>query len=486
MKCTNCRSGKVACAPCNASGRVYAWLALKTTQLQQVLVHPMNVGASVHVRAGDPMDFEHGPWPNELMNDSGLQSASAELILELRPRLDARTDRVLRNRVQTFRATTWQVRYRTAFRSGVAFAGGQPMTVSPSSDWAPLDLRRRLIQWAAVIWVGCALVGALAYRVQHPWYGVGGFALPMAGFGVAMSACLTVALEQATRVEEARRRSLGVLWICLAVGSWIGVAGAMLVGRPSAGEVRAALSSGDLELAELTASALAALGGTKGELPTLSDEIRLAHIKLAKTPSSAVASLAEPWSNAARRAEAEAIVVGQLEEEAMSALSRSDLRRLNELARIAENTPAAQPVQLARQIAVAGETMTEHRLNETAAALSEALRLGAPATAVDPLRKKAIEVATADLRSALVDTMHRRTRKDGLSRAVDASKAITALTGAPSDPPLEAISHWGEKHRSKKDPNKEGNVVSDEQIPSPPSVPVEAPKGRAEGILNPY
>lgn len=112
VDCQACRAGFVACRSCGASGRVDAWLVMHRQRLRLVSTSGSAPGLGVHARVDQPDDFDapHG-WPSDLRSDE--QIAPGEVPAGLEARVDTRTDRVLKTRVQTFASRVARVELAT-------------------------------------------------------------------------------------------------------------------------------------------------------------------------------------------------------------------------------------------------------------------------------------------------------------------------------------------------------------------------------------
>ncbi|NUO48322.1 MAG: hypothetical protein HOV80_05645 [Polyangiaceae bacterium] len=133
--------GKVGwqtCATCAGWKRVHAWLDVQRSVRQVICVHPRTAGASVHPGLERPKDFDARSWSARLLEDTGVRPPRSDIPLELQPRLDLATERLLTTRVQSFETITVRLTFSTLDSEGFIEVAGEPARVAPTSSWKPL------------------------------------------------------------------------------------------------------------------------------------------------------------------------------------------------------------------------------------------------------------------------------------------------------------------------------------------------------------
>lgn len=331
QKCTSCRAGRVPCRPCQATGRITAWLALERKVRTPVAVHPRNAAARIHPRLDEPDDFDAGTWPTRLTADTGAHANLAvppPLAIPLNPR----EERVVCARRQTFGTDVHQFTFTTPVGGGRVDVAGEPPRVSPASRWG--GLRTRLIMAALV--AGLAMVGVYglyeAYVAQHAWYARHGDGVALIGFGGA-SACL-FGLALACGLVSRAARSWFAVGMCggAAAAFELGVVLACTYDQPSVAVAERELAAGQVVAAREEAQAVIDLHRDPVGGGAVLDELHLRQIRAQRTVSALAAKLAEPWHGSGPRGDAEAVLRARVHAEAGALYRRHDAAGLATLA----------------------------------------------------------------------------------------------------------------------------------------------------------
>jgi hypothetical protein len=279
---------------------VLAWLALEHTRVRQVRAGPRNAASRAHVDLEVAADLETGVWDAECVHDTGLltmhpqhgeallatgAAASVhrgtnvlpfELPRDLGPELDARTDRVVGVRLQTFRARVHRVAYQTPFGRGQLEVTGA-RTVTPEREaWQPLAARRQLLGAAACVLAAHAILAYSHYQQRHAWFvrhGHGGLVLGLALATAVLGVLAIAGLLLPRGARTPRRTWLPLAGTVLALGATVA---AFCEYAPKASTARAALSSGDFERARLEGEALDQLGIDPQAGAAIVDQVRRA------------------------------------------------------------------------------------------------------------------------------------------------------------------------------------------------------------------
>lgn len=330
QKCTNCRSGRVSCPQCSASGRVTAWLVLDRRFRSTVTVHPRNAAARIHRRIDNPDDFDSGSWPTRLTADTGLQR-SLNVPGELQPIIDARGERVIGARQQTFGTDVHRFTFATPVGGGTVEVAGEPPVVSPSSRWR--GLRTRLVLSSALAASGIWGVVSLHndYVAQHVWYARHGDAAPLVGFGIGASLLVAVALALLLVARNARS------WF--AVGIAVGAAAAFTLGvflaythkQPTAASAQRELAAGNLRGAEDEAQALVDTHRDAAGGGAVLDALHLRRANDLRSLSELIACVGEPWHADQARAGGEAVLRARIQDRAAELYATHDIRGLDRL-----------------------------------------------------------------------------------------------------------------------------------------------------------
>ena len=100
--CPACAQPGYACDVCLGSGRIDAWITVRSVRHSQVVVHGAGPARDRHEAVALAEDFDRGDWPNQLVHQAWYRSVPAQLAHALHPRLNPRTDRVQWAHVQVF------------------------------------------------------------------------------------------------------------------------------------------------------------------------------------------------------------------------------------------------------------------------------------------------------------------------------------------------------------------------------------------------
>lgn len=330
QKCTSCRGGRVGCSPCNATGRITAWLTLERTIRSQVTVHPRNAAARIHRRIDKPDDFDSGAWPTRLSVDTGLQP-SLSLPSELAPALDIRADRVIGARRQTFCTDVHRFTFTTPVGGGTVEVAGEPPIVSPSSRWTGLRTRLALSLTIALLGIWGVATIYSDYVSQHTWYARYGDVGPLIGFGIGAASLLGVTLALLLVARAARS------WF--AIGIAAGAAGAFALGiilactykQPSIATARQELTAGNLIRAQEEAQALVDMHRDTTEAGSVLDDLHLRRARDLRALSDLVACVREPWHGARGQTDAEALLRTRVQEISAQLYGKHDMDGLRAL-----------------------------------------------------------------------------------------------------------------------------------------------------------
>jgi len=336
--------GKTAGGPCNVcerAGRVSTWLEVVRTQRSEVRATPAAVAQHWLPSALDGSDFLKERWLHRLEREDVLSSDRLhELPAELLPKLAA-DEQVVQVCAQSFVVEAYDVRYQTAFGTGLIEVAGTPLTAFDVVR-EPLVRRSVVARSAAALGALASVVVAVSYREQHPWfakYGPDGTALLI---GLLASLLLGTALLGWLRASASRT----------ALSTWCPTAAALLLtaaftallssAQPSVADARDALHKRDLERATLTADALSALGRAVPENQALRDDIRLARMTNTRDlPRKVKLASSGPWS-LSRQPTMRSVVLQAMEPLAERARKKGDGAALRELsALVAPVLPSA-------------------------------------------------------------------------------------------------------------------------------------------------
>ncbi len=330
QKCTSCRAGRVECSHCNATGHITAWLALERMIRFQVTVHPTNAASRIHRHIDRPDNFDSGAWPTRLSADTGLQ-ASLSVPGELAPTLDARAERVIGARRQTFCTDVHKFTFITPVGGGMIDVAGEPPVVSPSSRWT--GLRTRLALAFAIVLLGTWGTAAIYqdYVARHPWYAQHGDVGPLVGFG-AGAAILLGAAAAFLMVTRAARSWFAVGVSAGAAAAFgLGVALAYTYDQPSIATATHELADGNLIRAQDEAQALVDMHRDTAEAGAVLDDLHLRRARDLRSFPDLIACIREPWHGSRGRADAEALLRARVQEAAVQLFTTHDTDRLGQL-----------------------------------------------------------------------------------------------------------------------------------------------------------
>ncbi|MEY4513176.1 MAG: hypothetical protein RLZZ450_5298 [Pseudomonadota bacterium] len=332
--CSSCDSASLdsqaTCSVCERAGRVYTWLEVARTQRVVVRATPHHVALHWLPSALDKADFAKERWLHRLEREEVLTDERiAELPPELLPAL-AENERITAVCAQSFCVEAYDVRYQTAFGTGLIEVAGTPLTAFDVVR-EPLVRRSVVARSAALLGAIASAIVAFSYREQHPWfakYGPDGTALLL---GLMASLLLGAALLGWLRARPSRT----------ALSTWCPTAGALLLtaaftallssAQPSVADARDALHKRDLERATLTADALSALGRAVPENQALRDDIRLARMDDTRDlPRKVKLASSGPWS-LSRQPAMRSVVLQAMEPLAERARQKGDGAALREL-----------------------------------------------------------------------------------------------------------------------------------------------------------
>jgi len=439
-KCLACRSGKVECQVCSASGRVESWLEIRRKVIGRVCIDSRTPASEVHeaVEAANDFDADPSTWRNERIADSGTIRESTTIPDSLRPPLDTHTERILTSRVQTFAGHVFRMKYATALASGLLVIVGQPPTLASSSDWAPLAARRRVLLWVSpTLFLGACGV-AVSYHLRHPWferYGSGALVLLFALLTAigAIVACATGLL-----VSKARPKQL--LWAAALATALFSVASSAIYSRtqPTVRTALAALQAGDRQQAKLAAQGLLELQLDREQGESILDNIHLDELREATSLAEQYRQLQATWHRAEARRTAVSLIQPRIlgESERLFAEHRqADLEQLR--LQMSELLPTPEQDRLAWQSALLhAETCdAEHNGACVVEQLAIAERHGAPSERIQQLRNQ----TTSGLKDALSTVAHQaksaKTLEEQRAAVQDALRLSTELQRFPGEAP---------------------------------------------------
>jgi hypothetical protein len=192
-----------ACATCEGSGVVLAWLDIQRSFVEQVRAHPEFMAVRVHPAVLDADDFDCAPHPGKLDEDTGWRESMHDLSESLSARLDMYCDRVLESRLQSFVVAIHSVTYRTPQGRGTIEVAGRQPRVLPLSSFRPLELRLATIGIASALYAVAAVALPLAYSRQDSALPT----LPILCWAIALATAFVIFLRS-DAVWHVLRRSL--------------------------------------------------------------------------------------------------------------------------------------------------------------------------------------------------------------------------------------------------------------------------------------
>jgi hypothetical protein len=437
QKCTSCRAGRVECSPCNATGRITAWLALERVFRAQVTVHPVNAASRIHRQIDKPDNFDSGAWPTRLSADSGLQP-SLNVPGKLAPTLDVRAERVIGARRQTFCTDVHKFTFTTSVGGGTVEVAGEPPVVSPSSRWT--GLRTRVALAFAIVLLGAWGTAALhrVYVAQHPWYAAHGDVGPLVGFGVGTTILLGIAFAFLIVTRAARS------WF--AVGVPAGAAGAFGLGvllaythdQPSIATATQELAAGNLIRARDEAQALVDMNHDTARAGAVLDDLHLRRARDARSLSDLVTSIQEPWHGSRGRADAEAVLRVRVQDAADQLFAAHDIDRLGQMdSAIATAVPDMSPGLHWLVAAIrAGMLLASSDTTEASAQLEAVVKsAGAVPSPLRPAEAQQITETATRLIAALAaaNTKSPRDRIEALATAAELAREYGPLVHMDAD-----------------------------------------------------
>lgn len=309
--------GIAACVRCAGRGQVRAWLEVRVRRLGQVRARP-KAAAVAHPRLLDAGDFDCATWPFDLVDDHMI-GADVELDVELRADIDARSDRVISSRVQTFDARAVRVTYATKqARAGIVLIG-EPLRFAAPPTLHPLVRRQHTV--LGVLAGGGILAAGIwtAYAVRHEFYwrfGHGGLVFLAAIFAGVLAA---VVASELLLVRKARSAALTRGSLALSLVGALVTATLFEAGAPSVRGARAALTAKDFTRATVEARGLVDLGIDVGGGGDVLDAIHSAEVTAASSLEMRARLYRAPWYSPAASALVRELVSRQAREEARRA-----------------------------------------------------------------------------------------------------------------------------------------------------------------------
>lgn len=441
-KCLACRSGKVDCQACSATGRVESWLEIHRKVIGRVCVDSQTPASELHddLKSADDFDNDPSAWRNERVADSDVTTDVDAIPESLRPVFDIRTERILTSRVQTFAGHVFRLKYATALATGLLIVAGQPPAPAASSDWAPLATRRRVLMWVGSSLLLSACGAAVSYHVRHPWfehYGRGGLVLLF-----TLLTALGAIVACATGLLTPKARPKGVL-IGAALASAIFSLAASAVysrTRPSVGSVLAALNAGDRERARLAAQGLRDLEIDREQGESLLDRIHLDELRQTSDLAQKHRQMQATWYREDSRRTALSLIQAAILGESERFFAEHRLAAFDELKQqMSELLQTPEQERLIWQSAVlhAEACSGEHNGACVTEQLGIAERHGAPSERVEQLRQRTSSGLHEALTRALQQAKSTAALPEQRAALQDAFRLSTELqrfTGREPDP----------------------------------------------------
>jgi len=446
-KCLACQSGRVPCEPCGASGRVFAWLALEQQTLSQVKSHPDCAARSVHASIDVPADFDAGPdgWPNQLVEDGGVVLSPKTWDSDLAPMTDARADRVLSMRVQTFASVVYEIAYATALSASTIRVAGNPPAVAGPSDWKPLARRRLLLAAVAATCVLAAMRVQAGYLARHSWFAQYGHAGAVLWSGLVAGALTIVAVAGLTLARPARSRNLTSLPAGLAGAALIATLLAYVVGGPTRAGAEHALTAGDFARARVEAAALIDLGTDRAGGEQIDDALHAKRVEQSDGPFTMAAEIAKPWHDDARRAAALQTLHAAADEVGARLYAQHDTRDLDALASSLDelDPPLAQRLHGHACVLRALEQVAQRDFASAKMMLDKAALLLVPPEEVARGRETLVEALDRRFHELVqvgrAPGSDPHGRRDALDAALALSMQHAVITGSATDPTAEVL-----------------------------------------------
>jgi len=303
-KCQECRSGLVACADCDESGSVEAWLVVRQVRREVVTTSGSVAARAVHSRIDRPDDFEaRDTFQSVLVHDERL--AAGALPAELTPDLDPPADRLVGARVQVFEGLAARVSIRLALgTASFHIAGLRPVCRQVEGG----ALSRRLALGVATAAMAAAASVALvsAFVSRHAWFATDG-PWPALATALAIGTLTAGALSLVLAEGRATWTPLRIL-IPLAATMLTSVTAATIYfgARPSVAHAASLADSGDLDRAVTEADAARSLTPDRVAAEAVLDRVHRTRMERAQSTADTVHWALEPWFDPTREAEAHA------------------------------------------------------------------------------------------------------------------------------------------------------------------------------------
>ena len=457
--CPECHRGKVKCLTCDGVGRVEAWHYVLHEERQEVTTNaPEQYSRSLRLNPEEGFVAAVGSLTFEVLGDNTFHidprggshfrdvgAGQVPVERELLPDLDEMTERIVRARVQSVRATTWTTRFGTLLGQGSAVVVGQNMAVLPGADFSPFTRRF----WASMIGGGLlaviALVLFLSYETRHEWfllYGKGSVILA-AGLLAAVSgvfAFFGLTLPPKTYSLVRTWLPLGgvvaALAIAVSVSSFTG---------PTAEDARAMLERGETEHAAVTADALVKLGIDRVGGGEVLDSLHLRRVEKAGAASSIAARMDGQWYLPAFQEKATRHLEAAVVRETERLYQARDLQGLLALLHTTIGMDEARyrrPIRRRSSLLVLDQCITARTYDCVVNQLAETSRLGVEVSKRETLRQKAIETIAANLTEIVGGTesiADLRSQKIAVVKAIRLSKLHTSISGEDTEPPLAQL-----------------------------------------------
>ncbi|SEU26658.1 hypothetical protein SAMN05443639_112131 [Stigmatella erecta] len=280
-KCVRCSKGQVGCSPCQGSGRMRRWLKVATVHHAHVGIWPDDPWLSAHpgLKQGSPhaaqwqgartvASWEHaGRIPPSQLGPEAEALGFFPARASLEPGLEPLRTRVLSQRLEVFEAPVATVHYAFAGKKGFLKLLGSGFRPTPVRDTRPF--RHRFACLLGVFFVSLFgavfLTGAFTERQlfygRHPAAGLVALASLgfVPGFGLMTASWLRRRRPDGSMLAKRWQDRLG---FGLAGPCALAVLACFLFVRPSVQELSRLTAAGQLEQAELHASALQGEGNT--------------------------------------------------------------------------------------------------------------------------------------------------------------------------------------------------------------------------------
>lgn len=408
----------------------------------------MGAAALVHRRVGLPEDFDAGrdAWINTLVSDTGDEAPGMALPEGLEPELHPRSDRVISTRIQRFSSVVYRFSYEASRLKGYVEVAGSPPSVSASSNWKPLRIRKTLTAVTAAIFgiTGLGLAGA--YSQRHAWYSDFGHE------GLVAILCSLLALSLAIVVAglllPRRFWSHARVWTPLALAgvAAISVGIAWKVPGPSAAAARKALADKDFRRAEIEAKALRELNIDEMTGAEILDDLHIERVTSARTFDELASVVAEPWNFRGARQRALDLLRTSAERERGNLYGLKDIEGIVALSKsVGDFDPLLRDNLAAHAMLLRADQCVQTKdCSCTANGLKAAAAIEALAREVTRIHDRAIPAFAIALKE-LVHTAAPAPGRDAYQRqkefrqALQLAKCYEDLAGVPSNPSLSVL-----------------------------------------------